>query len=68
MGLEDYELSLIDENKNNVEDKLLAVLSKWQRKNTADEPYTWRTIIGVLKRPSLQELSLARIIEDAVEQ
>lgn len=69
LGLEEYELSLIDCDGNKMEDKLLAVLSQWRRKNTEDEPYTWRTIIDVLKRPSLKELSLARkIIKDAVEK
>lgn len=64
LGLEN-EISLIDGNKP-VEDQLFEVLTKWRRKNTADDPYTWRTLIGALEQPSLQEHALARQIKDAV--
>jgi hypothetical protein len=57
------EILLIDEKT--AQESLFAVLTKWRRKNAAEHPYTWHTIIEALNQPSLQEDSLARDIDIA---
>lgn len=61
LGLED-EIDKIDADGQGVENKLRKALSKW--KSTRSRPYTWHTVIEMLKQPTVQEIETARRIED----
>lgn len=65
LGLE-AEIARIDGTGNKMEDKLFDVLTKWRKRNTTEEPYTWRTMITALQQPSLGEHSLAEEIRAEV--
>lgn len=61
LGLED-EIGKIDADGQDVDAKLRKTLLKW--KSMHSRPYTWRTIIEMLKQPTVQENEAAKKIED----
>ena len=50
----------IDKDARDVESKLRKMLMKWEEKRP--KPYTWRTIIDILREPSLEQNQLADTI------
>ena len=55
-------LSCIEERYHSNEDHYLEVFQQWRSNN--NHPYTWITIISVLKAPIVQEMQLANELEE----
>ena len=63
LDIEQHQLNTIRQSSH--QDAILCfsrVFELWQ--NQADPPFTWTTIVGVLRSPIVQENSLAKEIED----
>ena len=52
----------IEKDEDKAFDRFVAVLEQW--KESASQPYTWKTIVTVLKSASVSELRLAEELEE----
>ena len=65
----DYnDLKGLAESSMSNEDKLDNVLQKWMDKGDEASPVTWRTIIGVVEGPLVQNKALAKEIYQYLEK
>lgn len=55
------ERKAIEKDEDESFDRFMAVLEQW--KQSASQPYTWKTIVMVLKSTSVQEPKLAEELE-----
>ena len=61
LGIEEQQLNTISMEHRDPIRRYSNVFSLW--KNKADQPYTWRTIVGVLRAPIVERENLAIEIE-----
>ena len=62
LDIEQHQLNTIQSSHLNAIHRFSRVFKLWQ--NQADPPFTWSTIVGVLRSPIVGENSLAQEIED----
>ena len=61
LELDNGDIQTIQKNQQDVFDKFMAVINKW--KETLSRPFTWDTIVTVLKSDSVKETRLASELE-----
>ena len=57
LKLENGDIQRIEKNRQDVFDRFMAVINKW--KETLSRPFTWDTLVAVLKSDSVKETRLA---------
>ena len=57
LELEEGVIDAIEKNEGKCDDRFIAVLKEWKQSESL--PYTWKTLISVLKSASVGEIDLA---------
>ena len=63
LGMKRDQLDVISEEKNPII-RYSEVFSQWEKKADPDFPFNWRTILKVLRSPTVEENKLAMEIEE----
>ena len=65
LGMSGEQLEEIRENSNDIPDRCLGNLfCKWEQNPHKDKPFTWGTILKVLRSVKVREESLAKKLEE----